>query len=363
VRTKRDVTTGTTRTADLELLTNIVGRAFRMNTFILKAWPVYENLKSVNIMDVLCNNEKLDELETLSLFWVSAGEATWATLNAELPSPDTMLKTVYHFRHLKTLCVRSTMLNDAVVRELAGTKRTSLERLGILLTYDRQSPNGGIPEITSATWNQLKAKCPKIRVDVTVVTRMPYVDLHGFLKPEVPLASISFMKYSRCTREDLSSIADKYSATLCEFVDYSDSEDVDNHLVGLVTRSPGIKRFLFNGKIHLDTVLHLSRLRGFAWSLFQVNFDNISTQNRDVDLDEDAVIARGDDGSVNIVQRMESADEGLKAAMKEKLVSEVSTALGRKWNPLNRKIIEAAHDETDIGIIPQAVADKILQQE
>lgn len=356
ILTKRDVTTARARNLDLENLANIVARSVCMRRFILKAWPMYENaLSNVDILGVLRDNERIAELEALSLFWQDASESSWATLNAQLPSPDSMLATVNHFRFLKSLCLRSTMISNKVIKELAEGRRAPLSRLGILLTFSRQEPNGGIPEISYDTWNALKAKSPNLGVDITVVTRIPYDNLHGFLKPELPLASINFMKYSRCSRDDLSSIADKYNQSLLKFVDYSDGVDCDNHLVGLVTRCKVINYFQYYGKIHYSTVLHLARLRAQKWYHFQVNFDNISTHALDTDHDDNQVIARHADGSVEIVDgKMGDSNEDLLDGM----VRDVGQIIGQKWQPINRKMVEEKLNivESNIGIVPLKVA-------
>ena len=50
--TKEDLYSVKARDTDLEVLANIVARAFKMKKFVLKSWPLYRNMKGINILQV-----------------------------------------------------------------------------------------------------------------------------------------------------------------------------------------------------------------------------------------------------------------------------------------------------------------------
>ena len=185
-----------------------------MQSFSLKSWPIYPGLKSVNVLKNLVENPKLVALEKLSLYYQNPERATWASLNAILPGPEEILTTVQHFQYLRSLSLRSTMLSEEIIYELSKSYHVPLEKLAVFVTYSRNDGEGGIPWISDKAWLDLKERSPGIKVEFSIMTRIPFVELAGLLKPEIPVAGLGFMRYSRCDVQDLQSIADKYGENL-----------------------------------------------------------------------------------------------------------------------------------------------------
>ena len=347
--TKLDLVTQVPRRGDLGTVAQLIQEAFRLKSFSLRSWPTYPGLETVNILQTLRENPRLVDLEKLSLFWNSANHGTWATLNAQLPTPDEILHTVQHFRSLHTLCLRSTMLSNDAILELAHPGHTPIQRLGILVTYSSHDRSQGLPDVTSHAWSKLLGHSPDLGVDVTVANRIPYVELAGFLKPEMPLTSISFMRYARCGTADIASLNDKYHKKLRKFVDYSDTADADVELVNLVNKCKSLDCFVFNGRLYCQTVLSLADSRGQHWYRFKVNTDNVITKMLPEDYDPDYIIRKSASGECYIARHVHEyeSEEEHEAKINE-MIARVSQAIGQRWLPLGQDAVQPAVGETQI---------------
>ena len=320
---------------DLNSIGNIVTNAFRMKSFSLELWPMYRHFKSFDILAALRSNEKIQNIEHLSLFWLNARNFTWASLNVELPTAEDMIHTVSHFTCLTHLKIRSSMLSDEVILAMSGSQRAALQNLSILLTYSRQKENGLMPKIRTETWKQMVNNNLNVTVDVTVVTRVPYMELSGFLKPEIPLRAISFMHYSRCDTQDLVSIKDKYSKSLQKFVDYTDATYADESLVEFVETCDHLIYLVYHGDIQHSNVLTIAQLKGRRWYWLEFFEDNIKTSKQESMFDDDTVVAQNQSGEYFLVSSElveESESDRLMALCG--LQEGVKKALGRAWYPV-----------------------------
>ncbi|KAI0210594.1 hypothetical protein LSAT2_004648 [Lamellibrachia satsuma] len=119
------------RTTDLDVLSRLVTDAYRLRSFELRAWPVYPRVRSVDMLAALQSNGKLRGcLERLSLYWQSAHNSTWVSLNTLVPTPSQMLSVTAHFTRLRSLYLRSSMLSDDLIVDLADSRHAPLQQLG-----------------------------------------------------------------------------------------------------------------------------------------------------------------------------------------------------------------------------------------
>ena len=167
------------------------------------------------------------------------------------------------------------MISEQLIIELSKPLRPQvLKRLGILVTcrtVSESSNRSQIPYVSSDAWLTLKAQSPNIYVDVTIVNIVPFADLAEFLKPEIPLISINFMKFSRCDSITLQSITDKYCKILRRFTAFTNHQRcLDSELLQLVDKCPKLDYFIYTDSLRLDTVRRLASKKGHNWYYFQV---------------------------------------------------------------------------------------------
>ena len=356
------------RTTELEVIASLVSKAFRMQSFNLKSWPIYPGLRSVNILENLVGNPRLAALERLSLYYQNPERATWASLNAILPSADEILKTVEHFQYLRSLRIRSTMLSEKIVQELSRSYHTPLERLAVFVTYSRNDDEGGVPWISEKAWLNLKARSPNLKVEFSIMTRIPFIELAGLLKPEIPVSSLGFMRYSRCDIQDLQSITDKYKETLEKFVCLlsAELEDVDEELTMMVQKCSKLTYLVFHGLIKNSTALNLAKFRHKNWLCYELMEENIVTDEEvegyfDAD-GEQQVVGQRESGEYYLIRsdkrRQEQTDENRDEILKD-LATQVSTCLQQRWFPLSKDVINERLVSGHAGSL--VVPEKFLQ--
>ncbi len=336
------------RQTDLEAIASLVSKAFRLQSFNLRSWPIYPGLQSVNILENLVGNPKLSTLESLSLYYQNPETATWASLNAILPSPENILLTMEHFQYLKCLRLRSTMLSEDIILELGKSYHAPLERLAVFVTYSRHDDEGGVPWISDKAWLKLKQRSPDLKVEFSIMTRMPFVELAGLLKPEIPVSSLGFMRYSRCDTQDIQSIADKYHATLQKFVCLlSELEDADEALLSLVNKCSNLNYFVFHGVLRCATVLALAESRNKDWLVYELMEENILTDNEAESLfqgeGERQIVGQRESGEYYLLRsdqlRLEQQSEAERDGILVELSARVSGVLEQRWFPLSSGVI------------------------
>ena len=293
-------------TTDMSILARLVTDAYCLKSFELDAWPDYPRVSNIDMLEVLLSNGRMNgSLEHLSLYCHSAGSTTWAPLNITVPTPGQMMAVTSRFTQLRDLYVLSSMVCGDLIVGLSDKGRSPLRELGILVMYTSRKPDGGLPHIEASSWTRLHTHSPCLQVHVRVMTRMPVDKLFGFLRSEIPVASISFMPYSEC--RDVRSIADRFSSTLRKFVDLSTySSGLDAELVYMVTKCSQLVHLEYNGTLLANTIRDVAGLRGSRWLHFLVNFDNAVTH--DVDTDDDVIIKKGDDNSYYVVKIRQLAE-------------------------------------------------------
>lgn len=203
-----------------------------------------------------------------------------------MPQPVDVVRLVGRFSFLHTLCLRASMLSEQLILELAKPSRPQpLRRLGILLTYKQPQPMGqaldvaplsppppSIPRISARAWTALKTQAPEVYVDVTIVTKVPFHELSDFLKAEMPLVSLNFMRYGRVDWVTLQSVTDKFSATLRRFTAYANEQRrLDTELLQLVDSCTKLDYLVYTDCLLVDTVRQLAASKGSNWYYFQVS--------------------------------------------------------------------------------------------
>ncbi len=143
------------------------------------------------------------------------------------------------------------------------------------------------------------------------MTRIPFVDLAGLLKPDIPVASIGFMRYSRCDSHDLESITDKYHRTLEKFVCLlSEAEGVDYELVKMAVKCQKLTYLVFHGLIQHNTIVALAQERGKDWFNLEFMEENITTDSHpigEMEEGEKQIVGQRESGNnINFILKRET---------------------------------------------------------
>lgn len=318
--------------SDMVALLSFVEHAFRLKSFNLQSWPMFPSTLSSseqNIFDALMKNDKLKDIEELSLFWCK--ETKWTERLPILPAPEYTNTMTKHFRNISHLGLRSIMINEEVIKELSSSRRARMKTFKIFVNYSPHYEDFRIPEISSEVWKTFCDANPEAEVECTIMPRVPNLELSNLLKPETPVSVINIMRYSRCDGQLISSFADRYGKRLRRFVCYCDSSDCDRELIELATKSPRLNEFLYHGQISYKTVIRLAEIRGQKWKLFEVLEKAILPNSSP---NENDAIAQNEDGQYYLVDlmRFHQPEEMLNVALKQ-MSKEVSKMLGHFWLP------------------------------
>jgi hypothetical protein len=322
------------------LLMAFLKEAPRLRYIDIRAWPIHidDDKSDGTLLDVMCGNKNIRYLEKLKLFWWDAAEDSWVPLVTCLPPPDAVVKTLAHFSALTSLCLRSPMLTSAVLEELSKPRRSTLHRLGVLAMYN-QGPTGfdtKFPCIPERVWKDFTETNPGVGVDFTFSNTVPTTELMSLFNSEIPLSSVSFMKYSTYQPDILAHLAANYHRTLTSFVDYGDSS-FEKELINLVTRCHLLKVFICHSCLSCVAVLTLAKTRQRGcWCHFDVAVNLISNEVTD----ENMVLLPVSDGYTIVAHQPGTlfyhTDESKQqeAVAVATLSEEVSNIIGFKWKPL-----------------------------
>jgi hypothetical protein len=299
-------------------------------------FPKIFNTPDINVFEALKRNDQLKKLTSLSLFGFRGRQ--WSQRSPLLPSCEYTLELVTHFQHLQHLELRSCMVSQELMMELAESSREKLQTLTILLTFSAHFPTTKVPEISSSAWSALVARSPTVKIDCVIMSRMPDLELNLFLKPEMPLNALTVLKYGRCSRDLIYSLSQKFKATLRSFICYNDPSDCGSDLVRLATECRFLDTLFFHGHIHINTLTQVVKLRP-NWKRLEFVEKLIDTdQEEEEEFDDDVVIGRRLDGDlvqVGLVRfHGDQSQEKREQQMKE-LCAEVSQRLGYAWKPLD----------------------------
>ena len=359
VLSKRDFWWERPNSFDLKPVLEVIERSYRLKTLNIRSWPMYADIQSPDIvLDAINRNQIMkDTLSSLNLFYKTADNSTWSTLNPHLPSPEGVMNTVSSLDSLECLKLQSPMLSNALICALAEKRHVKLKRLAVLVVYSRRNESTNFPEISAKSWLKLKQSSPEVNVDFTLVTRMPAFEKSAVFKPEIPVSSINFMKYSECTKEDLLSIAEKYHSSLKKFTDYSFSSDLDEQLLNLTEKCNHLNFLVYAGSLTHHTVTSLAKMRGRAWYYFQVCSENVITTEQQSGVDENQVLYQAADGTYELSSRLQYQDELQRQAILEIMMQEVGLHLGRTWIPMDVK------DDARMRLIDKIYADATASSE
>jgi hypothetical protein len=334
-------------------LVNFVKNAFRLKTLNIMSWPMFpRNLENhdENIFEAAMVNPKLKALENLSLFWADAN--SWTERQPILLSPRETVVFVNNFNNLRDLALRSPMMDENLLDALSQRHRNMLQRLRILVNYISNDSDFEIPEISDRAWEKFALKNVGVQVELTIMSRVPLVELSNLLKPSCPLYVTNFMVYSRCDDNVVQYLTDKYKKTLTCFKSYGEDACFENELVNMVEKSPNLVQLVYHGNISCQNVERLAALRSRSWATFDILRENIYAEENDIDdmYDEDQVIAKGPDGNYVLVAvlRLQQKEQSRlrKESREQDMIDDVSSHVGRKWFPTSRKSVKMVTELT-----------------
>ena len=256
--------------------------AFQTDKNILAQLFTNQHLKSVTLLGEICfdirmllSKDKMNGcLERLNLHW-----------HGRLPSwglvyPRETLAGVSQFTQLRALYLLSPMLSNDLIVSLSDQGHAPLRELGIQVMHEIRYP---LPPIEASSWIRLLAYSPCLLVHVNVVDLIPDNRLFGFLLPDIPVASLSFIEDSKCA--DIRSIVVRFSSTLRMFVDLSIyPSGLDAELVYMVKKCSHLIHFEYNSPLWANTIRELAGLRGIRWQHFLIDLDDVVDSDDDVSI-------------------------------------------------------------------------------
>lgn len=326
-------------------LVNFIKNAFRLKKLHIVSWPMYpRNLENIdeNIFEAAMLNPKLKELEELSLFCSDASD--WTERQPILLQPNDTTNLVNHFCNLRHLALRSPMVDHDLLKALSTRGRQSLQRLHILVNYISEEEAFQIPEIPDKIWEEFSLRNVGVQVALTILSKVPLMELSNLLKPACPMHFLTFMAYSSCDGATVQYITDKYKRTLTGFESHRADVELERELVNLVEDSPNLRNLLYFGKISCSNVERLAELRSTAWTNFQVLRSSVYVEDEDNIEDrfsEDEVVVKTAEGNyvmVSMLKKQLREQKELNAENRKlEMVSRVSELLGYKWTPTLKK--------------------------
>lgn len=326
-------------------LVNFIKNAFRLKKLHIVSWPMYpRNLENIdeNIFEAAMLNPKLKELEELSLFFSDARD--WTERQPILLQPADTTNLVNHFCNLRQLALRSPMVDHNLLKALSSRGRQSLQRLHILVNYISDDKTFQIPEIPDKVWEEFSLRNVGVQVALTILSKVPLLELSNLLKPACPVHFLTFMAYSCCDEATVQFITDKYKRTLTGFESHGEDVELERELVTLVENSLNLRNFLYFGKISCSNVERMAELRSTSWTNFQVLRSSVYVEEEDNiegRFSEDAVVVKTADGNYVMVSMLKKQLREQKEVNAEnrklEMVSRVSELLGYKWTPTLKK--------------------------
>jgi len=327
-----------------EALLALIKQAQRLRSLDVRSWPVSDiDPTSCDIVSCLRDNEKLRRLERLSLFCRDPSEDSWVPLTTRLPDPDSVVGLIGQLSALTSLSVHSYLLTPKLVDVLCKPRRSPLTRLGVMVVYSRSAVgyDARFPRVEDSAWKKLRESNPSVGVELTFCNSIPSYELMSLLSAEVPVTSVTFMKYSSYKPDVLTCLAANYHRTLAKFADYGDTEGgKEAELNSMVDRCTSLCCLVFHGAVRTDTVLYLAAVRGSGWSRLEVNVRWTLDHH---DHGDDVLYWQPETGNYAIAAHLPGSmfyhdavsDEQL-AALYQSLCERVSEIVHYKWQPLNK---------------------------
>ncbi|XP_067661130.1 F-box/LRR-repeat protein 21-like [Haliotis asinina] len=321
--------------SDIQIFINFINNAFRLKQLNIKSWPMYPELftqNNLNIFNAIVKNEKLRELESLSLFW--RDDSAWSEREPLLPSPLFLMTFLPDLKKLTHLALRSPMLSEEILTMLSSPDRCKLKLLQVYVTYSAFNHAFQIPDISSDIWKALALASPELEVECSVMSQVPNTELSLLLCPDMPLTSVSFLPYSRCNGQIIGSITDKFASSLKHFICYADTSDVDVDLRYLVSKCSHLRTLVFHGNIKCSTVVAMAMQKSGQWKKLEFvekKLDTFDEEEGD-DEDRDEAIRKNEAGEYILVglHRFHRHDDNREETI-EQMCSVVSGVMGYKW--------------------------------
>ncbi|KAK6173899.1 hypothetical protein SNE40_017273 [Patella caerulea] len=258
---------------EIGCMLKLLEEAYRLKELNIISWPMFpalENYRCGNIFQVLLQNNKIKKLESLNLFWPT--DCSWSEREPILPSPEFTKQIISHFRNLKRLSLRSPMISQQLLAELATPGRTKLQLLQLFINYSLHEKQYEMPLISNEMWKRFKNANPGVVVECRVMSRIGCDGLlEHFLKPEIPLKSLTILKYGKCSKTLLGFISENYSRTFEGLICYCDVVNIDKAVLQLVKSCFKLNQLVVHAGIRLGTIISISQMPR-RWAKF--SFDD-----------------------------------------------------------------------------------------
>ncbi|XP_050415272.1 uncharacterized protein LOC126829414 [Patella vulgata] len=261
---------------EIECMLKLIEEAYRLKELNIISWPMFpalENYRCGNIFQVLLQNNKIKNLESLNLFWPT--DCSWSEREPILPSREFTKQIISHFRNLKQLSLRSPMMSEQLLTELMSPGRTKLQVLQIFINYSLHEKQYEMPLISNEMWKRFKNANPGLVVECRVMSRIGCdALLEQFLKPEIPLKSLTIFKYGKCSKTLLGYISENYSKTFEGLICLCDVVNIDKAVLQLVKSCSKLNQLVMHAGIRLGTIISISQMPR-VWAKFSFDDKNI----------------------------------------------------------------------------------------
>ncbi|XP_006818935.1 F-box only protein 33-like [Saccoglossus kowalevskii] len=131
----------------------------------------------------------------------------------------------------------------------------------------------------NSTWRAVRKRNAQLRVSLTFTRETRSDDMESILKPDIPLASVTFLRYFTMTLQCLRLLVTNYTSVLESYEDLSETYDLDEELVLLSQKCTQLSRFIHRGHINAYTVLSVAKAMGRKCKRFEVDGKLISFEN------------------------------------------------------------------------------------
>ena len=315
-------------------LATILKHASNTRRLNIVSWPSFGYGRSPEISDAIQTLEMdtylQQNLEHLSLFWND--DLSLSEQRPILPTPTETFAFVSKFERLISLSLRPSMLSDDLLICLASL--AALETLQIAVHYCNDVINRyQVPRLQPQTWRTLVQNHSRLRVEVTLLRYTPDNQLFRLLTAEVPVSKFCITTLAWVPVATLTKLQKLYRTTLQEFTCYSTRSSMDDKLLKLCESCENLTRFVFHGRIRVETVTRIAKLRGHAWDKFEVKAANLIAPSQDDKTESITVVYKSNPNSMVKRADMYMLHDERSTHIIQKMTEEVSESLGRRWKP------------------------------
>ncbi|XP_006825405.1 F-box/LRR-repeat protein 21-like [Saccoglossus kowalevskii] len=315
----------------------IVLQMRKLRKFHMKSWP-HKDPNGNTILTTVAMNDRIIDIEDLNIYWdLPHGNDEWAVKILEMPEESEVTVCLNKFKWLTTFSVQLCILTDAVLAEFAKPRSRKLERLNILVAYQKGPGEFETSPIKNATWKAVRQNNPHLKVVMTLANIIRQQDVLAIFQPYMPLQAIIFMRFSRSIPIIIESLTSYYPESLESYRDISDSFGIDEDLIRMVNKCTNLTCLVHYGHIHYDTVVTIGEIAGQRLRHLDVMDSKISTISEEDASEIETLITQNAEGEYVLEQQERNKRirrmEQRRASDVDDLCERMSKVFRKQWKP------------------------------